>query len=795
MLSYSVRRAATGARFGLHRGSELILRRNNLAVSHTTVQQLRKASSTSPSISEYSYPDTRSSHPFEKWPRSQTGLRDHDNDVDYYNDDVDGYTRHRSKPRHSSGISNRGLRLSENLDYVRRKTKKQRRDIEGSREEVDMLMELAKSRNLPESISSTVVNKELRWLKDPKDLAVRTARLLAAGQVQLAVALVRKAEMEKMECSVAWNRLLDYCFKRGAPLAAFKFYNDMKKRGRRPTDRTYTIMLKGLSLRSRQIGVKPVETAYKIYKQVLDPRSGVQASHFHHHPMLEVCGNYHDMDALWNVVGELPEHGPSKPNAQTYTIILLALRNNFDHETASLSVDDVKTKMEKRENMILDAKRIWADVKNRWEAGQLEIDTELAGTMAFILTDPLDELNSFHVLSLFNQTAGIPVFADKPSGPSMVGSRQGIWEDEVRRSRYQAKKSKQISNADYGGELTSEQDIDSRSEAELDAEQASLEHDDDSAEEKVYMETFEDIFDPVKPQKNDDTELTLLKPDNMILNRILKTCRILTKGTAAGKEYWKYFTLDEKGHKLEPDEANFHEYLRVLRVSRSSQGAVDLIRNQMLSTGFLEGKTFHIAMSCCLRDRQNPNVLLNAKEMLAIMDRNLPLPDPRPLTSFLELSNALLSNPQWLLRLRGLEDIDQSATNLTMMGRNLRWSLQKSVVASLEPHINRLYDAMEHAETLPDGERHASLSPAIKRPGTVNGFLCVNLMMQMRQSLDSLLGAQYEKILTDSERKWIHALAVKLRKYSKPDVVKQFEKSTLKPLESHWEAIRETAGR
>lgn len=81
--------------------------------------------------------------------------------------------------------------------------------------------------DLTSPVNRKVVDMEIKWLKDPRALADRVARLLGAGNVALAAALVREAQKERMECSVAWNRLLEYCMESGRALAAFKFYHEV----------------------------------------------------------------------------------------------------------------------------------------------------------------------------------------------------------------------------------------------------------------------------------------------------------------------------------------------------------------------------------------------------------------------------------------------------------------------------------------------------------------------------------------------------------------------------------------
>lgn len=130
--------------------------------------------------------------------------------------------------RYTPRTSLRNARLVESQGYNRHLREKERREVAGNKEEVEMLMELAKGKGFPDGVNLSVVNRELHWLNDPKDFGIRIGLLLQAQKVPLAVAMIRRAESMKMETSAAWNRLLSYCFERGAPLAAFRFYNDVR---------------------------------------------------------------------------------------------------------------------------------------------------------------------------------------------------------------------------------------------------------------------------------------------------------------------------------------------------------------------------------------------------------------------------------------------------------------------------------------------------------------------------------------------------------------------------------------
>lgn len=73
-----------------------------------------------------------------------------------------------------------------------------------------------------------VVDKELEWLQDPKELAHRVSNALRAGNVAMGVALVRTAQSRRMECQVAWNTLLEFSMDIGSARSAFRFYNDVR---------------------------------------------------------------------------------------------------------------------------------------------------------------------------------------------------------------------------------------------------------------------------------------------------------------------------------------------------------------------------------------------------------------------------------------------------------------------------------------------------------------------------------------------------------------------------------------
>lgn len=535
-------------------------------------------------------------------------------------------------------------------------------------------------------------------------------------------------------------------------------------------------MIKGFAHETKQRWVKPVEKAYSIWKSISAPNSVVTPNIIHHNAMLEVCGRHHDLDTLWKVISELPESGPDAPDTRSYTLILMAIHRAMTRQLQFIPENQARKRQEVRENHLRDAKRIWADVVRQWKVGSFQPDNHLVGTMAEILIDPLDEYSCHEALALFKQTMGIPILLKEPPRRSLQdsASEQGRWEAQ-HWQRSSNREPRRIAK-----EHVEEDAV--KPEEELDPE------------DEEELEDLEHVFDPVTSNRDDTKSPYLLKPGNAELNFILAICRLVTQGMGAGQSYWGLLTLKDSEFQIEPDSGNFHEYLRLLRVSRSSRLAATTIREQMVPAGAAEGKTFHIAMSCCLRDRINPNVFLNAQLLLDTMRECLPLPDPRPLNGFLELADVLARNPQWLLSLNGIGDFDLSVSNLPTQGRKLKLALLTRAFSALEPHIQKLYDAMMEERYIKTGSPEVKSPGAPKaagrsRHGAVNGFLALNFLNRTRTYLDRLLGAEYAGVLSETDRKPLEDWSIKLRYFSKPDVVVKFNDSLLLPTPEEYQQV------
>ncbi|KAJ9317055.1 hypothetical protein DTO271D3_2794 [Paecilomyces variotii] len=650
--------------------------------------------------------------------------------------------------------------------------------------EAEILLDIAKAATAPRTkreadgigsagvVSKKVVDMEIKWLQDPKELADRVARLLKGREPALAVALVRRAQTDGVRCQVAWNHLLHHCMDRDAPQAAFRFYNEMKKRGRKPDDRTYTIMLNGLGHTSKTRGFKPVDTALSIYKSIRSPNIT------HSNAMLNVCAHHGDMDTLWEVAGNLPEEGFGAPDQRTYTIILHAIKAISQRDVSNINPSRVDDILKRKAAAVREGKKIWSDIVLQWKRGDLHMDRVLVSAMASLLVEGSSERDCYDVLALVNQTMGVPIYAPKPPDVPQ-GKASALSEEAFNEIKQRASHARNRATESF---QTDDSDIPFEGE---EGEPLSESQEENLAEEEEE-ESFEGLFDAVVPETTSNTKNVSPVPSyaelhNSVLTLVLTACRLMTQGIGPAKRYWQYFTEESHERRIQPDSHSFHEYLRLLRVGRSSRLALEIIRDQMIPADAVEGKTFRIALSTCRRDRKNPNVFQIANEMLDLMASQFILPDPNVLETYVRLVDGLASQPLELSSLNGLNvpQSQQKPQNMLANTRTLRFQLQLQAISQLRPHISKLLTAMENSKISKVSSRGRSSS--VFRDGSVVGFLALKALVRTRALIDDLLGPQYEAELSKSDRELLEQETKRLRKYSAATMVERFEETKVTP--------------
>ncbi|KAL4917304.1 hypothetical protein BDW62DRAFT_184167 [Aspergillus aurantiobrunneus] len=641
----------------------------------------------------------------------------------------------------------------------------------------DFLMRVAQNKG-PE-VNKKVVMMELHWLQDRVLLAERVRKLLGKSDFTLAVALVRAAQSKGMHTSAAWNSVFDYCLKKGSAKAAFRFWNEMKKRGTMPNHWGYTTMLGGLSKVTKTRGVDPVRIAQSIYQSLDNSNNPEKRTLIHTNAMLTVCAYHEAMDVLWEVAASLPEEGPGSPDAITYTIILNAVRRSIQVEAAKFRHYEAEKSHHKRLEGIAEAKRMWVDVVYRWKNGQLAMSNKLVSSMAGVLLEGTGDRHLYEVLQLLHQTTGIPILAKEPPRNSTVASRRAYSQKGTPRPAQPEESEDGVPFVDDTGRTFTDTELESGSE-----------HSEDT--QKVE-ENFDTVFDPVVPadvqpytSPSDDSPHAgahYMPVGNRELSVIMETCLQMTNASQAGKVYWKHLTQDDHGYRIFPDTRSFMGYLRIIRLAHSSRLAVEVMRDQMLPAGVEDGTPFHLALTACRRDNKNLNVLKNANELLKMMDSALLLPDYRVVGSYLDLVKILEDNPQSLISLNGLGTSGQSPSGkLETVGRGLLLELQKVAVENLRPIVAKLDEAMAGIwESRPDKSgTHGVDILTLKRQGQPAGKVLA-VLSRARLFLDAILTGENKRKLSKETRKELQEQSTALRKYSSAEATQFFRNKTLYP--------------
>ncbi|OCL09395.1 hypothetical protein AOQ84DRAFT_22892, partial [Glonium stellatum] len=369
--------------------------------------------------------------------------------------------------------------------------------------------------------------RELKYLQDPVRLADFVRDKLKRGQQKETLDLVRLASKE-MECTVAWNHLIDDRLAKEQISIAMKLYNEMKKRAQIPDSYTYLILLRGMAINAHQSNA--LMHAMAIYHSMSAPNSRIPPSIMHTNAMLKVCARANNMDALWGVASKIPERGPGAANNLTFTTIINAIRQNLLVETpVGLGDREIAAR---KEEAVVQGRRIWEDVIGKWRAGDLFIDGQLVNTMGRLLLVGSRPRDWDDILSLVEQTMNIPRLVPR------LGS-------EART----AAKLPTIRAPDVPPEYRGPD-----------------EHDMPGAATRRGDEFLPVVSKTVG--NNNSNGLVFARPSNGTLSLVIEAC-LKTAARQAPTNYWTLLT-DPHTYALQPDLENVHMLLRAHRAARAS---------------------------------------------------------------------------------------------------------------------------------------------------------------------------------------------------------------------------------
>ncbi|KAF1842417.1 uncharacterized protein K460DRAFT_346241 [Cucurbitaria berberidis CBS 394.84] len=542
--------------------------------------------------------------------------------------------------------------------------------------------------------------KELRYLQDPVELAGFVRKELGKDKVTEMVQLVRMAS-QSMQCVVSWNHIIDHYLAKERVNDALKVYNEMKKRAQFPDSYTYTILLRGLSINAHTSGV--LSKALSVYHSLYAPNSRVEPSIIHTNAALRVCARALDMDALWGVAGKIPETGRGAANEVTYITIINAMRQ-------SLLINAPKGETEeeaaaRKERGIMEGRRMWEGIVNRWRNADMIIDEELVCAMGRLLLIGSRPRDWDDVLSLVEQTMDIPRLLPRLGSPG-------------------------------------------RQEAPLPHLRASY--------VSKQQRFDDDHLAPGKPPKRGDEFLALTpqgvgsavsnplsyaQPGNNTLSVVQEACQKIAASKAA-REYWDLLT-DPTTYNITPDLNNLHMRLRNLRQNRASAAAVKLLQEDLVGKGFEPRPgTFRIAMSTCVRDKNNHNSLKHASQILNLMSKTLEDVDAKAVSMFAELAGAF--------PLAKASDLIDALTVLRPIAQNIRLQLGVGGQQKYGNGVGAVY--------LKGEAREDAIIALRKIHGVYDRLLFSNLVAEEQKppfkKERAILSSFIQRIMYKSGRKW-----------------------------------------
>ena len=380
----------------------------------------------------------------------------------------------------------------------------------------------------------------------------------------------------------------------------------MKKRAQLPDAYTFTILFRGLSWYPEY--PLAVERAITIYHSMFTDNSPVRPSIIHTNAVLKVCALVGDMDALLGVASRLPAHGPNAPNNLTFTTILNAIRS--DAWKSKRDQGDEAERAQMRARAIMQGRRLWEEIKERWAQGDLALDEELVCAVGRLMLLSNNEKDCDDILSLLEQTMGIPRQTPRLGQNGQQRPLRGTRTVDSPRDTH-------LSSSDtmmpvvLGG----------------------------SDEAEGVPEPESDPFAPLArgPPKGQ----TFLPPGRNTLSLVVDACVRIHLDRAA-QDYWGLLTDPAGNYRIVPDTENYHMYLRLLRIRRASKLTTELItdmRQGDLGPDIrLETKTFRIALACCVRDKNNRSSITHAGKIVRVMQDTLEHPDARTLTMYIQLT-------------------------------------------------------------------------------------------------------------------------------------------------------------
>lgn len=473
----------------------------------------------------------------------------------------------------------------------------------------------------PDAVSVSVqaaARREIIWLADPLKFSQRIRLCMEKGNIPLALTLLRLASKTR-DVVGSWNNAVDYFALKGEIMNAVRVYNEMKKRQQFPDARTYTILLRGILRNNKD--KEALSKALSIYHSMEAPGSKVKPNIIHTNTVLEICSRVHDTDAMWGIVGKLPENGPGAANHSTYTTLLNALRwEAVRNENSSPLGSHADAADHPREVAVARGKAMWFLIADKWQQLELQMDEKLMRAMCLLLLCSSEPSNWDSVLSLITQVTGVP----RQLKPLMIATAEANSVAPDNLSTIEPGTLVPVTNMRLPtfGEGANSDPF---------AERSFPTRSDRSAKGRVPVEGL---------RKGSVVATGTIRPNIETLTAVLDACLQIDTmhpnigAAAAARAYWTLLTDPKQSYAIVPDKNNLYSYLRILRRARASGEVLEVLK---ANPGIIDEKAFKIAMPACARNFKSYKSLSEALEVYKMMMERAEKPDFPRMRTFVEL--------------------------------------------------------------------------------------------------------------------------------------------------------------
>ncbi|GJJ15628.1 hypothetical protein Clacol_009906 [Clathrus columnatus] len=168
-------------------------------------------------------------------------------------------------------------------------------------------------------------------LLTPVILSARITKLFQQGRLQEAINMVKYSPLDAQNAAV-WATLIGFVMSEKKYKEAFRLFTEMKRRGVRPSIRTFGVLLQGYNQiedwRNHSVQLKNVHSICdQLLRFVKEEGQDEEVNIIPFNSLIKIYGKTGQYQKMYDIYNELDKKGPLAPDIYTFTILLNAIAN------------------------------------------------------------------------------------------------------------------------------------------------------------------------------------------------------------------------------------------------------------------------------------------------------------------------------------------------------------------------------------------------------------------------------------------------------------------------------------